>query len=392
MSLLDPLNLSYTLRNLATRRTQTLLTVFGIALVVFVFIATLMLEDGLKVALASTGRPDNVIIIRTGATNEVQSGVSREHASIIESDPGIALDSSGKRLLTKDVLVLVSLKKRSDGLPSNVNLRGVNFISQSFRGDLQVVKGRAPAPGTREVMIGEAVNRKFASTEVGDVIRLAGTDWPVVGIFSAGRSAFGSEIWGDAEILLPAFRRDRFSSITFRIKSDTTFDALKSRIEVDRRLAVTVQRESSFYESQSRMLGLFIRYLGTFVSVVFSLGAIIGAMITMYSSVANRTREIGIMRAIGFSRFAIFRAFVKECLLLGLVGGIVGAVCSLVLIRYQLSTTNFATFSEIGFGFHATPGILLRGLIFSLIMGGIGGALPAWRAARLPILSALRGS
>jgi ABC-type antimicrobial peptide transport system permease subunit len=239
-------------------------------------------------------------------------------------------------------------------------------------------------------MIGAAVNAKFAGTNVGESIRLVGTDWPVVGIFDAGRSGFSSEIWGDVEVLMPSFKREQFSSITLKLRPGADFEALTQRLENDRRLTVEVQRETEFYEDQSNSLGTFIRIMGTFISVIFSIGAIVGAMITMYSSVANRTREIGILRAIGFSKGSILRAFVQESLLIAFIGGITGIAFASLLTFASISTTNFDTFADLSFGFSITPGIVLNGLIFSLIMGVLGGALPAYRASRTHILTALR--
>ncbi|MCC6954970.1 MAG: ABC transporter permease [Deltaproteobacteria bacterium] len=386
----NPLSLVYNLRHISRRRTQSLFTIVGIALVVFVFVATLMLEEGLRFTLASTGSLENAIVLRVGAENEIQSGVNREAASVIEMDPSVATDADGNRLLTKDVVVLISMKKRVDGQPSNVNVRGVLPAARMLRDGITIIEGRLPTPGTREVMLGRAIHTRFLNTDIGSQIRMVGTEWTVTGIFDPGMSAFGSEIWGDVDILLPAFRRDRFSSVTYRLNGSEPFDVIKERLESDKRLSVTVIREQEFYARQSRVLGLFIRYVGIFVSVVFSLGAMIGAMITMYSAVANRTREIGILRALGFARNVVFRAFLRECVVLSLIGGVGGLVLASLLVFAHISTTNFQTFSELGFGFRITPRIAISGMIFALIMGTLGGALPALRGARLRILTALK--
>jgi ABC-type antimicrobial peptide transport system permease subunit len=389
-SLSSPLTTGYSLRHLRTRKTQSLLTILGVALVVFVFAATLMLAQGLRQTLSTTGSPNNAIVLRTGAQNEIQSGINREHAAIILSQPEVqhAPDSSPKA--TTDMLVLVSLRKRSDGQTSNVNIRGVSKDAPDVRAGIRIVAGRAAQPGTREVIIGKAIHDKFLGTDIGQSLRLVGSDWKISGIFDAGNSAFSSEIWGDVEVMMPTFRRDRFSSVTFPLRPGTDFQAMKQRLENDRRLSVTVERESEFYASQSRSLALFIQILGGFISIIFSLGAIIGAMITMYSSVANRTREIGVLRALGFSRAAIFRAFAKECVLMGLLGGILGIFAASILQWFTITTTNFATFSEVAFGFRLTPAIAAICLLFAAIMGFIGGTLPALRAARLEIVEALR--
>ena len=239
-------------------------------------------------------------------------------------------------------------------------------------------------------MIGRGIQRKFSGTAIGESIRLVGTDWNIVGIFEAGNSAFSSEIWGDADTMIPAFRRDRFSSVTFRLSDGANFESLKERLENDRRLSVTVKRERDFYASQSQSLSLFIKILGGFISVVFSVGAIIGAMITMYGAVANRIREIGILRALGFSRLVIFRAFTKECVLLAFFGGLIGVLASWGLTFLTVTTTNFQTFSEVAFSFTMTPRIAFMGMLFAVLMGILGGALPAFRAARMKILDSLR--
>lgn len=386
----SPLTFGYSVRQLRGRPAQVVLTVIGIALVVFVFVATLMLAEGLRATLARTGSPDNVVVIRNGAQNEIQSGISREHAAVIASEIEPAKDATGANLVTNDIVVLVSLRKRESGEPSNVTIRGTGKHAFAVRPGVAVVAGRPPTPGTREVMVGSAVHRKFRGTDIGESFRLVGTDWTIVGRFDAGSSAFSSEIWGDADVMMPAFRRERFSSVTFRLRPSSDFSALKSKLENDRRLSVSALRETDFYESQSRQLALFITILGTFISVVFSLGAIIGATITMYGSVANRVREIGVLRALGFSRTAVFSAFSIECLTLALLGGALGIGCASVLTTVSFATTNFATFADLAFGFSLTPRIAAYGLLFALVMGLVGGALPALRAARLRVVDALR--
>ena len=384
------LELSYNLRHLATKRVSTLLTLGGISLVVFVFVATLMLAAGLENTLGSTGSFKNVIVIRNGAQNEIQSGINREHANIIISEPEVARVTD-RPLATLDTVIVMSLKKRDDGQPSNVNIRGVSGVATTVREGINVIAGRAPAAGAREVMVGKAIQRKFAGTDIGQSIRLVGTDWPIVGIFDAGNSGFSSEIWGDVDVLMPSFKRDRFSSVTFRLADGADFEGLKKRLENEPRLSVTVKREQEFYASQSSLLAKFITYIGGFISVIFSFGAVIGAMITMYSAVSNRTREIAILRILGFSRWSVFLAFVKESAIIGLLGGIVGVTTASILSSFTITTINYSTFAEIAFGFSLTPSIACWGLGFALVMGLVGGALPAWRASRMRILEALRG-
>ena len=383
------LEFAYNARHLAAKRVSTLLTVGGISLVVFVFVATLMLATGLEKTLGGTGSNRNVIVIRTGAQNEIQSGINREHANIIVAEPEVA-QYQHKPLATFDTVVVVSLKKRDDGQPSNVNIRGTSSVAGVVREGVRVIAGRAPAVGAREVMVGAAINKKFAGTDIGQSVRLVGADWPIVGIFDAGNSAFSSEIWGDVDVLMPSFRRDRFSSVTFRLADGTDFENLKKRLENDPRLSVTVKREQEFYAAQSALLAKFITYMGGFISVIFSFGAIIGAMITMYSAVASRTREIAILRILGFGRSSIFFAFLKESALIGVLGGIIGIFVAALLTNYTITTINYSTFAEIAFGFALTPRIAFWGLCFSIVMGVFGGALPAWRASRMTILIGLR--
>ncbi len=372
------------------RKTALCMTVGGIAMVVAVYVATLMLAEGLRETLSATGQANNAIVIRQGARNEVQSGISREHANIVLTQPEVAQLDTGAPFATEECLVLINLSKRSDGGGSNVNFRGVSPMSMTLRNPIKLVEGRMPMPGTREVIVGKPIYNKFAKTEIGAAIRLFGTDWPVVGIFEAGNTSFSSEIWSDVEVLLPAVRREAYSSITFRLAPNASLDTIKKRLENDRRLNLTIQSEIDFYENQSKALSSFIFYLGTVISVIFSIGAIIGAMITMYGAVASRTREIGVLRALGFSAGDILRAFLIECLMVAFAGGVSGIVLASLLTRLTVTTTNFMSFSEVAFGFSLTPMIVLQGIAFSLAMGLIGGVLPAWRAGRVKILSALR--
>lgn len=362
----------------------------GISLVVFVYAATLMLSSGIQETLSHTGAPSNVIVIRAGAQNEIQSGLTRDNTAIILSQPELALDLQSRPVAATELVVLVSLLKRSDGGRSNVTIRGISSSSLRIRPEIILRSGRLPNPGTQEVIIGNAIYDKFQGTEVNKVLRLAGTDWQIVGIHNAGNSGFSSEIWGDAEVLMAAFRRDKFSNITARLATPDSFSALKQRLESDPRLSVTVSKEQDFYASQSHSLSLFITTLGTFVSVIFSIGAMIGALITMYSTISYRTREIAILRALGFSRFAIFSAFLKEALCISTLGGAIGLIAASLLSFFSLSTTNFSTFSEVSFRLHFSLAILCQGMIFSLIMGLLGGVFPAYRASRLKLVSALR--
>jgi putative ABC transport system permease protein len=383
---------SYIIRNLAARRLTTALTAGGMALVVYVFATVLMLSAGLEATLVSTGQDDNVIVIRRGAQTEVQSGIDRRQAGIVESLPDIAIGQNGERLISKEPVVLINLPKRDSGKPSNVVIRGVTPTGLVLRPQVSIVAGRMFRPGTSEVITGRAIANGFRGAGVGETLRFASRDWTIVGVFDAGRTGFDSEIWGDAEQMLQAFRRVGFSALLFRLADNDRFDSVQSAIESDPRLTLEAKRETRFYADQSEALSKFISYLGTTISVIFSIGAIIGAMITMYASVASRTAEIGTLRALGFSRAAILVAFLGESLLLGLLGGILGLVCAAFMQTLSISTTNFQTFAEIAFRFALTPGIVVAALLFSLAMGFVGGFLPAARAARLSIVDALRAA
>ena len=383
---------NYIARNLVARRLTTILTAGGMALVVYVFATVLMLAAGLKETLVSTGQDDNVVVIRRGSQTEVQSGVDRPQASIIESLPDIATDADGRRLISKEPVVLINLPKRSTGKSANVVIRGVTPAGLELRPQVEIVEGRMFRPGTAEVIAGRSIANGFQRAGLGETLRFASRDWTVVGVFDAGRTGFDSEIWGDAEQMLPAFRRTAFSSVIFKLVDVDRFDAIKRELETDPRLTVEAKREQRFYADQSESLSKFITYLGTSISVIFSIGAVIGAMITMYASVASRVAEIGTLRALGFSRGAILVAFLGESLLLGLLGGIVGLVAASFMQALSISTMNFQTFAELAFSFTLTPAIVAASLGFALAMGFVGGFLPAARAARMKIVDALRAA
>ena len=383
---------SYIVRNLATRKLTTVLTAGGMALVVYVFATVLMLAAGLRETLVATGQDDNVVVIRRASQSEVQSGVDRAQAAVVESLPEIATGEDGRKLVSMEPVVLISLPKRDTGRPSNVIIRGAMPAGVALRPQVRIVEGRMFRPGSSEIIAGRAVAKGFQGAGVGETMRFASRDWTVVGVFDAGRTGFDSEVWGDAEQMLQAFRRLAFSSVIFRLADTDRFDAVKARLESDPRLTLEAKRETRFYAEQSEALAKFISYLGTTISVIFSIGAIIGAMITMYASVASRTAEIGTLRALGFSRAAILAAFLTEALLLGLVGGVVGLAAASAMQAVSISTVNFQTFAELAFRFTLTPAIIAYSLLFALLMGFVGGFLPAARAARMKIVDALRAA
>lgn len=382
---------SYSLRNLWTRRLTTVLTAAGMALVVFVFAATLMLAEGLQRALIETGSYDNVIVTRRSANTEVQSAVERDQAAIVASRPEVAIGDDGEPLLTKELVVIVNLARRDNGKPANVVVRGTSANALKLRPQVRLIEGRLPRSGATEVMAGTSIARRFRGGGIGESVRFGMRDWQVVGVFDAGTTAFNSELWGETEQLMQAFRRPVYSSVTFRLRDAGTFAGLKTALEGDPRLTLEARRETRYYADQSEQMATFLRILGLTLTVIFSLGAIIGAMITMYAAVANRTTEIGTLRALGFGRSEVLLAFVLEALLLGLVGGLGGVLGSALLQLLTINTLNWQTFSEFSFGFILTPAIALQAVVFALVMGLAGGILPALRAARMPVVAALRG-
>ena len=384
--------LSYSFRNMWTRRLTTTLTILGVALVVFVFVASLMLADGLHKTLVATGSDENVIAIRRSSQNEVQSGVDREQANILRAVPEVETKPDGTPVVTNDMVVLIVLPKRVNNAPSNVIIRGVSLLALEIRPQVKLVEGRSWQTGTQEVIIGKSIQQRFQGCDVGGTMRFGSTDWTIVGVFDAGNTGFDSEVWGDGDIVAPAFRRGGFSSVTMRLRRGADFEALKARLDGDPRLTLDFKREKVYYADQARTLSLFINILGTMVSVVFSLGAMIGAMITMYAAVSNRTTEVGTLRALGFRRRSVLGAFLLEAILLSFFGGVIGVAASSLLQLVRVSTTNFDTFSELAFHFNISPGIILSGLIFAVAMGIAGGFLPAVRASRLKIVDALRSA
>ncbi len=379
---------TYIVRNLFARRLTTALTAGGMALVVYVFATVLMLSAGLRATLVATGQDDNVIVIRRGAQTEVQSGVDRAQAGVVESLPEVAVGEDGRALVSKEPVVLINLPKRGSGKPSNVVIRGVMPRGLTLRPQMHIIEGRMFRPGTAEVVAGASIATGFRGAGPGETLRFASRDWTVVGVFDAGGTGFDSEIWGDAEQMMQAFRRTNFSALIFKLVDSDRFDAVKQTIESDPRLTLEAKRETRFYADQSEALATFINYLGTTISIIFS----IGAMITMYASVASRTAEIGTLRALGFSRGAVLSAFLGEALLLGLLGGVLGLAGAAFMQALSISTTNFQTFAEVAFRFVLTPGIAAAALCFALGMGFVGGFLPAARAARLKIVDALRAA
>ena len=381
----------YSLRNLLTRRLTTCLTALGMALVVFVFAAIIMLAEGLEKTLVDTGSYDNVVVIRKSAASEVQSGIDRLQASVAETQPEVATGLNGQLLAARELVVLITLKKRESATRSNVVIRGITpDISLALRPQIHLLAGRLPRPGSSEIMVGKSIAQGFSGTGLGDFVPFAMRSWQVVGIFDAGSTGYSSEIWGDVNQLMPAFRRPVYSSLLLKLRHPDDFEAVQSRIQNDPRLTLEAKRETVYYKEQSEAMATFLRILGMSLTLVFSIGAVVGAMITMYAAVATRTAEIGTLRALGFRRGTILTAFLLESLFLGMIGGCTGLFFASFLQFITVSTTNFQTFSELAFSFTLTAGIVIKSLLFSLVMGFIGGVLPAFQASRMNIIAALR--
>jgi putative ABC transport system permease protein len=381
---------SYSFRNLWTRRLTTVLTAAGMALVVFVFASVMMLAAGLQKTLIETGSYDNVIVIRKASQSEMQSGIDRQQASIVESDPGVAIGRNGRPFLAKELVVIITLLKRGSDKPSTVTIRGIGDSSLPLRPQVKLVEGRMPRTGSSEILAGRSVAKRFKGAGLRETIRFAMRDWTVVGIFDAGRTGYSSEIWGDVDQLMQAFHRPAYSSVLFKLRDPSDFARVRDRIENDPRLTLEAKRETKYYKDQSEMMAKFLRILGISLTVIFSLGAMIGAMITMYAAVANRVAEIGTLRALGFGRRNILAAFLIESMLLGLAGGLTGLIFASFMQFITISTVNWQTFSELAFSFTLTGPIIFSSLGFSLVMGFIGGVFPAFRASRMNIVEALR--
>ena len=383
--------LKYILRSSVSRRLTTVITMLGIALVVFVFTAVLMMANGVQKTLRSTGSDDNMIVVRKAAMSEIMSILDREAAGIVVSMTQVARFADGRPISSKEVVAIINLNKLGAEGISNVSVRGVEEAAFQLRPQVKVVQGRMFRWGAREVIAGAGITNRFVGTQIGEKVKFGGDIWTVVGIFDSEGSGFDSELWGDLNQIADALRRSSFSTVTARLKNPDDFAAVLTAFEGDNRLQYFApKREKKFFEEQSEMMATFIRILGIFITVIFSTGAMIGAMITMYGSVANRTVEIGTMRALGFYRRSIMLAFLIESIVLSVGGGAVGVGLASILQFFTISTLNLGSFSELAFSFALSPQIIAQSLGFSLLMGLLGGFLPSVRAARLNIIQALR--
>src|SRR5262249_50867310 len=382
---------SYNVRSLAARRSTTVAAVFGVALVVFVFASVLMLSNGITQAMRVTGSPSNPIILRKGSKAELQSGIEEGSVGILRASPEAASGPQGT-LGAAEVVVLITAPKAGTNGVTNVAVRGVSPESFLVHEGVKMVEGRNFTPGSDEVIIGKGIASRLVGADLGRELALKhNRSVKIVGFLSTGGSSFDSEIWGDRNTIQAIFgRQGTVSSVTLRLKEPSAFEALKTRIGSDPRLGLDVKRELAYYEEQSQGLSIFIKALGLVIAIFFSVGAMIGAMITMYAQVAQRGREIGVLRALGFRRRKVLASFLLEATLLSLVGGALGAVGALAMSFVTFSTLSLQSFSEVVFRFVPTPSILVSALVFASAMGLLGGLFPAIRAARLAPVEAMR--
>ena len=381
---------NYNLRSMLVRKGTAIMTAMGIAMVVAVFVMTLSIAQGFRTTLVASGSPQNAIIMRKSATSETVSAVLKSELPLIESFPQIARDANGRPLASPEVVVIIALPRRSDNRPANVPARAVGPRAFEVRENLSFVEGRRFTPGTREINVGRLAVGRFAGLDMGSQVKFGGATWTVVGVFEADDASFESEVWGDVDLMMPAFQRNEYQSVTVKMTDQSAFESLEAVIAADPRLTLRARREQEYYAEQSATMTTVIRVFGTFVTLILSIGAMFGAMNTMYAAVAYRTREIGTLRALGFSRSRIVTAFLVESIALALVGGVVGCLLALPVHGLSTGTTNMASFSEVAFKFRITPALLAGGIVFAGLMGAAGGLLPALRAARIPVSRALR--
>jgi putative ABC transport system permease protein len=379
------------LRSIPQRLGPSSVAIVGITGVVVTFVAVLSIAEGFNAAMANAGSPDTAIIMRGGSNAELNSALALDATRIIADAPGIRRGAAGP-MASAELFVIVNIPKKSTGTDANVPLRGVQAGAFDVRPEVEIVEGRRFSPGTNEIVVGRAASNLFANLELGAVNRWGENTWTVVGIFEAAGTISESEIWCDAAVLQPAYRRgSTFQSVMARLDSEDAFQAFKDTLTTDPRLDVQVERETDYYRSQSSQIRGIITGIGSVIAILMGIGAVFGAVNTMYNAVATRTREIATLRALGFSGSSVVISVMVESALLAVVGGVIGGGLAYAAFHgYQTATMNFQTFSQVAFAFTVTPALLVQGALYALIMGLIGGFFPAIRAARMPIVTALR--
>ncbi len=385
------LPISYNVRNLMVRWKVTCLAIFGIGLVVTVFVVLLAMASGFRLALRATGIPENGVVVQRGSNSELTSFFTREQADLIMVDGRVARGADGRPLTSPEIVIVANFPRRIDGGPTNVTIRGVSPRAFQVRRDIRIVAGRAFAPGLNEVIVGQRIHDRIQNLDTGSRVMIQRREWQVAGVFTADGSAFESEVWGDLDVMGPAFQRGGGqNSLTVRLTDPSTLEAFDRELQANPQMQVKMVQERAYYEEQAGPVAKSLLALAGFVSIVMGIGAVFGAMNTMYAIVAARTREIGTLRALGFRRRSILFSFLLESVFLALVGGTLGCLLAYPMNGFTTATGNTASFSELAFAFHITSWDLAFGLTFAVTMGFIGGLLPALRASRLPITAALR--
>ena len=381
----------YNLRSMRARWLTAVAAVLGIAGTVGVFVAMLALAHGFKATLVNSGSPENVLIRRAGSSAELDGSVSLDQVQAVENEPGVAREG-GKPLVSPEAVMIAGFNLKETGTNANVQIRGVSPIVLKVRPNVKMIAGRFFEPGLAELVIGKNVTSTYEGLELGKTIAFGGQTWTVVGVFDAGGSAFDSEVWADSHVLNQVYKRPEnlYQSATVRLASKGDFNSFKDAVTADPKLTVQVDHEVEYYARQSQVLTQLITILGGLVVLIMGVGAVIGALNTMYALVSERSREIATMRAIGFPATSIVLSFLFEALVIAFIGGLIGCLCVLRLNGYTTGTMNMQTFSHMAFAFQITPILLVTGVLFALLMGLIGGVPPAIRAARRPIAAALR--
>jgi len=384
--------LVYNVRSVFQRWSSAIVAVLGVAGTVGVFVAMLALAQGFRATLVASGSPLNAIVRRAGADSEMVSAIALEELRMIEDAAGVARDGRGP-LASGEVVVIAAFPLKRTGTEANVQVRGVSPRVLDVRDNVRVSPGRFFQPGLAELIIGKSAIKTYEGFVLGNTVRFGGGTWKVVGIFDAGGSAFDSEIWCDANVLNEVYKRPTniFQSVTVRLESASALTRFKDALTSDPRLSVVAERETDYYERQSRTLTDLIRILGFLVALVMGVGAVFAALNTMYSAVAERSREIATIRALGFRGRAIVFSFILESLFIAFLGGVLGCLAVLPMNGFTTGTINWQTFSHLAFAFRITPGLLVQGIVFALMMGLVGGVPPAVRAVRRPVAVALRG-
>ena len=385
------LPIRYNIRNLRQRWKVTLLAIFGIGLVVAAVVVIASMSAGFQAALRSTGSDHNAIVTQRGSLSELTSWINISNAQTIMTDPRIARDSSGTPLASCEIVVIASKPKKTDNQPTNITLRGVTPDAFKVRTGIKLVEGRMFAPGLFEIIVGKKISHRVNGLNIGDTVRVQRKEFKVVGLFTADGSSFESEMWGDYNALGPAVGRNGgCESLTVRLTNPALPSSFDKDLRANPQMQVQADSERTYYENQAGGIAAALKILAGFVGIVMGIGAVFGAMNTMYAIVSQRTREIGTLRALGFSRFSILLSFVMESVLLAFVGGVLGCLTALPMNGFTAGTGQTQSFSELAFAFRITPGIVIVGMVFALLMGFVGGLLPALRASRMPITKALR--